>query len=88
MHRDIRPVKYTIATLSIQSANVDDEGQYECAVKVSQEPLIWASSVLRIYGKNRLKLHIKSHVGKLHTGNWNRLNGVGVSTAMKYSRAQ
>ena len=71
--RDIRPVKYTIATLSIQSTNVDDEGKYECAVKLSQESLIWASSELRIYGKNRLKLHIKSHLRELHTCNWNRL---------------
>lgn len=50
---NIGAVKYTVSSLSIQDANVDDEGEYECAVKLAQEPLVWASSVLSIYGKNR-----------------------------------
>ena len=44
--------KSTLATLSIYDANVNDEGQYECAVKTEYASLVWASSALRIYGKN------------------------------------
>ena len=50
-------VKSMLATLSIYNANVNDEGQYECAVKTEHASLASASSALRIYGKNVVLLY-------------------------------